>query len=360
MRILRKKTRVPAAWYQDDDVLTAARKRVAHLLDIFDHLVVAFSGGKDSLVLLNIVHEFQERVHVMFLDEELIPDSVFEVVDYYEALPWVNMKRIAVPIASQKYVLGKTYPYTQWDPAREWLRPKPPQSIVELPLPPLDGDSYSQNEIPRSVPEVFGLKGKVCVCTGVRATEGPRRFLSIASKLNECYITEVEGSKNVMQGKPIYDFTEEDVLLYIHENGLKYCRIYDAQAAIGSNLRVSTPLHVEKMLHAPEQDEVDPAFWNAVTRLFPEVRQQERYGRDLDRKGAAMQYSGSWSDIRRWIDENVIDPDLYPRAIDVFEKIERRASRAPERFPLHYVLDHFVTGMFAKRDLLPKQVRKTP
>lgn len=35
--------------YQDTDVLTEAKKRIHHIFDIFDTVVVMFSGGKDSL-----------------------------------------------------------------------------------------------------------------------------------------------------------------------------------------------------------------------------------------------------------------------------------------------------------------------
>jgi len=358
LRILNKKTRVPAAWYQEDDVLAAARKRIRHLLDIFDHVVVAFSGGKDSMVCLELMHEFQGRVMTFFLDEELVSDPVLEVIDHYEALDWVDMKRIAVPLGSSKYILGRSYPYVMWDTSREWVRPMPPQSVTKLAFPPKDGKAYDQGEIPISIPDLFCLKGKVCVMTGIRATEGPRRFLSIATKLNECYISAVEGSTRVQQGKPVYDWTEEDIFKYLLDSGSHYCRIYDAQAAIGSNLRVSSPLHAEKMLHAPEQDEVDPDFWNRVCRIFPEVRVQERYGADLDRKAAAKAYGDSWTNIRRWIDEHIDDTDLYPKAVKVLERAQARASKSPDRFPLPYVLDHFINGLFAKRDILPKQVIK--
>jgi hypothetical protein len=35
--------------YIDTDVLTEAKKRIHHIFDLFDTVVVMFSGGKDSL-----------------------------------------------------------------------------------------------------------------------------------------------------------------------------------------------------------------------------------------------------------------------------------------------------------------------
>lgn len=110
--------------YIDTDVLTEARARLHHIWDLHDNLVVAFSGGKDSLATLHLTWEVaQERgldhVNVVFRDEELIPDPVIDFVQHYRTLPWVRMDYLAVPLASTKYILGRVFDYVQWDPARE-------------------------------------------------------------------------------------------------------------------------------------------------------------------------------------------------------------------------------------------------
>ncbi|HUT58384.1 MAG TPA: phosphoadenosine phosphosulfate reductase family protein, partial [Phycisphaerae bacterium] len=60
--------------YRDVDVLAAARKRIRIAFDNFERIYVAFSGGKDSSVLLHLVMEEaiarERRVAVMLIDFE--------------------------------------------------------------------------------------------------------------------------------------------------------------------------------------------------------------------------------------------------------------------------------------------------
>ena len=117
--------------YIDNDVYIEAKKRIHHIYDIFDNIVVMFSGGKDSLVTLHLVHEVaKERnitkpIDVVFRDEELIPDEVINFVDKYRKMDWINMIWFTVPLKSQKFVMAVCHSYIQWDKKRKWVRQKP-------------------------------------------------------------------------------------------------------------------------------------------------------------------------------------------------------------------------------------------
>lgn len=63
------------------DVLEAAKERVRYLFTRYDDIVCSFSGGKDSLVCLELLAMVRDemnitkKIDVIFYDEELISND---------------------------------------------------------------------------------------------------------------------------------------------------------------------------------------------------------------------------------------------------------------------------------------------
>jgi predicted phosphoadenosine phosphosulfate sulfurtransferase len=81
--------------YTDINVYEAAKQRLNLIFDEFDKVIVSFSGGKDSGVVLNmaidIARQRKRKLGVMFLDLEAFYQKT---IDYVEKMFFRKRRRI--------------------------------------------------------------------------------------------------------------------------------------------------------------------------------------------------------------------------------------------------------------------------
>ncbi|MBI4234510.1 MAG: phosphoadenosine phosphosulfate reductase family protein [Chloroflexi bacterium] len=79
------------------DVFTAARERIRHVYNIYDQVVVSYSGGKDSTCILELAMQVARElgklpVDVLFFDEEVLLPETEAMVMRTRARPEVDLK----------------------------------------------------------------------------------------------------------------------------------------------------------------------------------------------------------------------------------------------------------------------------
>jgi predicted phosphoadenosine phosphosulfate sulfurtransferase len=232
--------------YKDVDVLTAARERIRLTLEHFDRFYVAFSGGKDSSVLLHLVMDEairrDKRVGVMFIDFEAqyreTISHALQMLDLYR--DHIDPHWICMPMLLRNAVTNFEPRWTCWDPTKKdlWIREKP------------DG-CKTEEDYPFALPEMefeefivlfgewYGQGEKTAGFIGIRADESLHRYCAIATWEKRGLTFDghrwttkiVADTYNIY---PIYDWRTEDIWRYHAKHPDKpHNRIYDKMHMAG-------------------------------------------------------------------------------------------------------------------------------
>lgn len=209
--------------YRDIDVLSAARQRTSLVFDEFEQFYVAFSGGKDSSVLLHLVMQEaiprRKKVGVMLIDFEAQyaetirhAEEMFELYKDHIDLHWICM-----PMLLRNAVTNYEPRWTCWDEeARDlWIREKPNECKTETDY-PFALPEMEFEEFIVLFGEWYGQDKKTAAFIGIRAQESLHRYCAVATWEKRGLTFDghkwttkiVADTYNVY---PIYDWTTEDI-----------------------------------------------------------------------------------------------------------------------------------------------------
>jgi len=280
--------------YHDVNVYDAARARLRLIFEHFERVCVAFSGGKDSSVMLHLALEVAKEtgrgpVHALFIDLEgqyaATIDHVTEMFDRDDVRPWWICLPLNLRNASS---LQEPY-WCAWEPGREadWIRPMPRHPAVVSDPAALPFYRYRM-EFEEFVPAFNAWLGDdvpTAFLVGVRSDESLNRYLAVkndrftkrsawtppgASAPLSWSKREPNGSRSVTFF-PIYDWRFADLWRCVAEHGYAYNRVYDRMYQAGvpfSQMRICQPYGDDQRKGLDLFHKIEPHTWfRAVARV---------------------------------------------------------------------------------------------
>ena len=259
--------------YSKINVYEAAKKRINRLFDEFDQVVVSFSGGKDSTVVLELALEVAKEkgklpLPVMFLDQECewqsTIDYVKEVMYRKDVKPyWYQIPMVITNNASTT----SRYHYC-WDVKEkaDWIHEQDKIAITE--------NNYGTDrfhELFIKIAQVDFIEN-TCYLAGVRTEESPTRYIALTSAVTYKDITWgkiLNKSRSQYTFYPIFDWSYTDVWKYINEKDCKYNNLYNElykQGVKVMDMRVSNLHHETALKNLLLVQEIEPKTWNKVSK----------------------------------------------------------------------------------------------
>lgn len=257
----------------DGDVVDYAKKRIINTFSNGVPVYLSMSGGKDSIVLSNLVYELcvsgqvdVSLLTVLFIDEEAIFDDVEKIVldwrkKWLMAGAKFNWYCIEVKHFNCFNNLTSDESFITFDRYKEkvWVRQPPKFAIRNHPLLKEREETY-QKFLTR-------ITGDGISMVGIRASESLMRLEALASSFTK------KGDKaKSLNIYPLYDWSDNDVWLYIKEQQLEYpiTYLYLWQAGESKrNMRLSQFFSIDTARVLVKLGEFYPDLMDRVNKREP-------------------------------------------------------------------------------------------
>lgn len=287
--------------YKERNVYEAFNDRLKYICKYFDHIIVSFSGGKDSGLMLELVYRFYKRqnlaqkrikVSVFYLDYEgnyqATKDYVTRTLEKYSEF---NYYHVCMPISASCGVSIQESTWLPWDPEKKelWLSNIPKHAIH------LENHQLSFFEIGMSD---YEFQNKFClwlhnqgnykrtaILVGIRAQESLNRFNAVTRATTFSRFGTLSYSQrlyhNVFKFYPLYDWLFEDIWIANSKFNFDYNRLYDLyfQAGVPFKLmRVANPFHQCGVASLKLYRALEPDTWGKMVGRINGINFAAIYG----------------------------------------------------------------------------------
>ncbi|KRN29247.1 phosphoadenosine phosphosulfate sulfotransferase [Lactobacillus selangorensis] len=266
--------------YLDIDVDQAAENRLKYVFDHFGNVLVAFSGGKDSGLLLNKAydyakkHGFLDKFGFYFLDYEVQYQATIEYAQK-EFNEKNDVKRfwLCLPNSVPTATSMSQGLWIPWEKSKRsiWVRQMPTaEYVINENNVPWNYEAGTRDyKVQTDFTKWFARKhGETAVLIGIRADESLDRYRAIKSKNkvnsyhDKNYITMI--SNQVYNAYPIYDWQVNDIWVANAKYAYSYNHIYDLYYKAGipiNKMRVASPFLSEGLDSLKYYQVIEPDTW---------------------------------------------------------------------------------------------------
>ncbi len=270
--------------YLPENVYEAAQKRLEFVFDEFPTVIISFSGGKDSGLLLHMAMDHIKNrgidctpvLYHQDFEAQYTWTTKYVTETFAEFQGRVEPYWFCQPMAVRTAVSATQMYWYPWDDEHPelWIREIPDLPYVyTLENNPFALYKYRMDyhahalQFARWIRSVRG--GPVCTLLGLRAQESLNRYAAISDKRHpykgEKWIT--KDAKDVYSASPIYDWAVEDVWTANAKLGYPYNHLYDLMHKAGvsiHDMRVASPFSDEAKANLNLYRVLEPETWTKL------------------------------------------------------------------------------------------------
>jgi len=287
--------------YREHSVFEAAQDRIRLVFDNFDRLYVAFSGGKDSTVMLHLVMEEAikrgRKVGVLIIDLEAqyndTIDHITATVEEYKE--HIDLHWVCAQLLLRNAVSNFQPRWCAWEESKRdiWVREKPPlasdMAQYDFYVPRMEFEEFTA---------LFGQwygRGASCAAfIGIRAEESLNRYFAVSQTRTETFqghkwttrVTSDEGAGvSTYNVYPLYDWRTSDIWIYhARHPDRRHNRVYDLMTMAGvkpGEQRLCQPFGDEQRRGLWLYHVLEPETWRRLVVRVHGAASGARYSQEI-------------------------------------------------------------------------------